>query len=144
MTTKVVNVKVAFIRPLGYKNLEEWMSDHNNVYIARQGIVFIDKVRYPKKSSMWANPFKIKKDLTREDVINQYEIYIRQKIEDENLYDELEKLRGKRLGCWCKSEACHGDVLLKLLEENSDENSEEETKEDENSEEETKEETEEN
>jgi hypothetical protein len=29
----------------------------------------------------------------------------------------LEFLRGKVLGCWCKPENCHGDVILKLLKE---------------------------
>lgn len=27
----------------------------------------------------------------------------------------LPELKG-RLGCWCKPEACHGDVLVELLE----------------------------
>ena len=49
-----------------------------------------------------------------------YEDYIIKKIETENLYDELRNLKGKSLGCWCKESdkevACHGDVLVKLLE----------------------------
>ena len=24
-------------------------------------------------------------------------------------------LKGKKLGCWCKPECCHGDVLVELL-----------------------------
>ncbi len=31
--------------------------------------------------------------------------------------EELMKLKGKNLGCWCKPEGCHGDVLIKILEE---------------------------
>ena len=27
----------------------------------------------------------------------------------------LPGLRGRELGCWCKPQACHGDVLLELL-----------------------------
>jgi len=34
------------------------------------------------------------------------------------LLKELEKLRGKILGCWCKPKACHGDVIIELLDEN--------------------------
>ena len=33
------------------------------------------------------------------------------------LWDELPELEGKTLACWCKPEACHGDVLLRLVAE---------------------------
>lgn len=123
--TIVVNVKVKNIRPayndvqkcVGYNDLREWMMDDKNVYIGRKGVVFIDGERFPKCDSIWANPFKITGDDTRQSVIAKYEKYIRNKIKKEHLYDELEKLRGKRLGCWCKPDACHGDILIKLLNE---------------------------
>jgi len=38
----VVNCKVKYIRP-EYNNLKEWMNNPNNVYIGREGVVFIDK-----------------------------------------------------------------------------------------------------
>lgn len=117
--TTVVNVKVGSIRP-AYQNLKEWMKDPNHVYIGRAGIVFVPtedggKERWPKKDSPWCNPFKIDKWATREDVIREYRSYIKAKIQDEGL--NIEDLRGKMLGCWCKPEACHGDVLLELLNE---------------------------
>lgn len=115
-STSVANVKVAHIRP-AYRNLKEWTSDEKNVYIGRRGVVFVDAVRFPKSDSIWANPFKVGKEYTREESIRRYEEYIREKLERENLWHLLENLRGKCLGCWCKPEACHGDVLLKLLEE---------------------------
>ena len=31
--------------------------------------------------------------------------------------EELKRLKGKKLGCWCKPERCHGDVIVKLIEE---------------------------
>ena len=49
----VVNCKVKYIRPQ-YKNLQEWMDDTNNIYVARAGVVFIDKQRFPKCSSNFA------------------------------------------------------------------------------------------
>jgi hypothetical protein len=116
MSTSVVNVKVANIRP-AYTNIKEWMNDEKNVYIGRGGIVFVDGVRFPKGASIWANPFKVGKEYTREVSIRHYEDYIREKLERDNTWYLLENLRGKCLGCWCKPEACHGDVLLKLLEE---------------------------
>lgn len=110
----VVNVKVANIRPK-YKNLKEWCEDPDNVYIGRRGIVFIDGVRYPPQDSVYANPYKVGKDGTREEVIDLYRDYIIDKISSGEIV--IEHLYGKNLGCWCKPEACHGDVLLKLVEE---------------------------
>ena len=118
---EVVNVKVKSIRPK-YDNLEKWMKDENNVYIGRRGIVFIknengQKERFPKVDSIWHNPFKIKGDMTREDVILKYKEYIEDKLKnDESLRESLVKLKGKKLGCWCKPEKCHGDVLIELIE----------------------------
>jgi hypothetical protein len=112
---EVVNCKVRFIRPQ-YANLKAWMADPQNVYIARRGVVFIDGQRYPPQDSEWANPFKVK-DIGREAAIHQYRTYILEKL-DAGLLD-LDSLRGKRLGCWCKEPGhqvpCHGDVLLELL-----------------------------
>jgi Domain of unknown function (DUF4326) len=27
------------------------------------------------------------------------------------------ELKGKKLGCWCKPNACHGNVLIELADE---------------------------
>ncbi len=29
--------------------------------------------------------------------------------------NELKKLVGKNLGCWCHPEPCHGNVIMELL-----------------------------
>ena len=117
----VVNCKVKFIRPQ-YDNLKEWIEDNNNVYIGRKGIVFIKdkitekKTRFPKESSMFCNPFKVGKDGTREQVIEKYEKYIKEKIIVNNkLKEELIKMKNKNLGCWCFPEKCHGDILLDII-----------------------------
>lgn len=111
----VVNCKVKNIRP-EYNNLVEWMNDDNNVYIGRKCVVFIDGERYPKKSSNFANPYKIGIDGTREEIIKKYKKYIIKKInEDESIMDEFLALKGKNLGCWCYPDKCHGNILLELL-----------------------------
>ena len=111
----VVNCKVKFIRPK-YKNLEEWIKDENNVYIGRAGIVFINKERFPKKSSPFCNIFKVGRNGTRDEVIEKYRVYIIRKIEDEpSLNNILKNMKGKNLGCWCHPEPCHGDILLELI-----------------------------
>lgn len=117
--TKVVNVMVKYIRP-DYTDLEDWDSHPDNVYIGRRGVVFIanmdgTKKRYPPLDSYWANPFKITGNESRQDVIDKYEKHIVAKLNHDG-WEKLEELRGKTLGCWCKPEACHGDVLVKLLE----------------------------
>jgi hypothetical protein len=123
MTTNVVNVKVKYLRPK-YHDLQEWVEDPNNVYIGRGGIVFIErngqKYRYPPIDSKWANPFKIAAPMTREDVINNYILYMNKEIQEGRItLDDLKSLKGKNLGCWCKEPGvdiqCHGDVLLQYL-----------------------------
>jgi len=116
MTTTCCNVKVKYIRP-GYQNLKEWCEDPRNVYIGRKGVVFIDGQRFPKRDSIWANPFKITATETRESVIEQYRVHmIARLLVEPELNNQLEALRGKNLGCFCHPEACHGDILLALLE----------------------------
>lgn len=112
--TKVVNIKVENIRP-EYNNLSEWMSNSNNVYIGRKGIVFIDGKRFPQKDSIWHNPYKINDKIDRKTVINRYRKFIINKIRCEELTDQLLALKGKNLGCWCKPNECHGDVLVELI-----------------------------
>lgn len=105
LKTQVVSVKVKCIRPT-WQNLRDWMADDKNVYIGRKGIVFIDNQRFPKEASRWANPFK------GEGAIEKFRDYLT------FTEEELNELRGKRLGCWCKEKPdipCHGDVLVEAL-----------------------------
>lgn len=116
--TEVVNVRVAYIRPLGYDNLKQWMADPNNVYIGRGGVLVIDGQRWPPSDSIWANPFKPDRDGTREEVIVKYRQHILDLVTAGRITKEtIESLKGKRLGCWCKPDACHGDFVLRLVNE---------------------------
>ncbi len=54
---------------------------------------------------------------TREEAIMKYEEYIRG---NQELLNDLHKLRGKVLCCYCSPKPCHGDILLKLIEERFD------------------------
>lgn len=69
---------------------------------------------YIGRPSKWGNPFVIGKDGTRATVIAKYEKWIRSRPE---LIADLHELRGKVLGCWCSPKPCHGDVLVKLVNE---------------------------
>jgi hypothetical protein len=113
----VVDVHVKSIRPK-YNNLEEWMNDPVNVYIGRRGVLILNSKRFPPKDSIWANPYKIKGDETREVVLEKYETYIRDRLEnDPSLVEQLLMLEGKRLGCWCSGLSCHGNILVRLIDE---------------------------
>jgi hypothetical protein len=77
---------------------------------------------YIGRPGKWGNPFthiRDKKTLAefivsdREEAIQKYEEWIRKS----PLLSQIEELRGKTLGCWCKPKSCHGDVLLKILKE---------------------------
>jgi len=69
---------------------------------------------YIGRPSKWGNPYRIGVDGTREEVIEKYKVFIRNR---PDLLGSLEELRGKRLGCFCAPLACHGDVLVEILEE---------------------------
>ncbi len=72
---------------------------------------------YIGRGSKWGNPFVIGRDGTREEVIEKYEKYLRS---NSDLMASLSELKGEVLGCFCKPQACHGDVLVKLLGESND------------------------
>lgn len=93
--TRVVNIK----KEIQYKNLKK-TSDYE--YIGR--------------GSYWGNPYSMYDDgESREKVISKYEYdFNHDKFPNKN-QSEVYKLAGKRLGCFCKPEACHGDVLANFL-----------------------------
>lgn len=80
---------------------------------------------YIGRGSIWGNPYShyygTKAQYvvsSRGEAIAKYEEYIRAKPE---LMALLPTLVGKRLGCYCKQPhkfvSCHGDVLIKLIQE---------------------------
>jgi len=70
---------------------------------------------YIGRPSKWGNPFVIGKDGTREEVINKYVEHL-----NKNwtlILDAKKELKGCILMCYCKPKACHGDILVKLIED---------------------------
>jgi hypothetical protein len=74
---------------------------------------------YIGRGSPWGNPFPIKHGPggdTREDVIRKFRAYFEDEIlSNPEKKSQLLSLRGYRLGCHCKPEACHGDVIAEFL-----------------------------
>ena len=91
----------------------------NDIYIGRYYHSLYDA--FP--SSRWHNPYRIgtylnritgiTEEITREDSIRMYRDYI---TSNPKMMAFLPELKGKRLGCWCKPLACHGDILIELVE----------------------------
>ena len=72
------------------------------------------------KRSVYANPYIVGKDGTREWCLATYEDLWRHRlasVSGQHWRSLLLALEGKRLGCWCAPKRCHGDVLVKLIEE---------------------------
>ena len=80
-----------------------------DVYIGRPG---------HGQDGYFGNPFVVVRDGTRQEVIERYLEYFLAKIErDSEFRSRVEDLRGKTLGCFCKPEACHGDVIVAWLDQ---------------------------
>lgn len=64
-------------------------------------------------NSKWANPYTIKRYGSAEIVVKKYRELV---LKSETLLSSLPELEGKILGCWCKPDPCHGDVLVDLFD----------------------------
>lgn len=74
---------------------------------------------YIGRGSIWGNPFAIGKGEgpDREEVIEKYREYFYEKLDADPAFKKgLFGLRGKRLACFCKPEACHGDIIAEYLD----------------------------
>jgi hypothetical protein len=75
---------------------------------------------YIGRGSKWGNPFSHKDGTlakfrvgSRKEAIEKYEEWIKAQ---PHLIESLHELKDKTLGCWCKPQSCHGDVLKKLAD----------------------------
>lgn len=74
---------------------------------------------YIGRGSPWGNPFAIGhgEGPDRSEVIEKYREYFYAKIaKDEGFRKGVLAMRGFRLACFCKPEACHGDVIAEYLD----------------------------
>lgn len=86
-------------------------------------VVHCKKARYDisiGRPSKWGNPYSHLDNTLAEfkvgsrlEAINKYRTWI---LSQPQLLADLHELKGKTLGCWCKPQACHGDVLIELIE----------------------------
>lgn len=85
--------------------------DGYDVYIGRAG---------HGKNGYFGNPFLVGRDGDRVEVLEKYKEYFYFKIRtDREFVKRLLKLKGKRLGCFCKPALCHGDIIAKWVNKNA-------------------------
>lgn len=71
---------------------------------------------YIGRGSQFGNPFRIGKDGNRAEVIEKYKKYFYNKLNNIQFKQAVHRLQGKKLGCFCKPLACHGDIIVEYLE----------------------------
>lgn len=72
---------------------------------------------YIGRGSRWGNPFVIGRDGDRDTVIAKYRDYLTHQVQTGKItHDDLRTLKGFTLGCFCKPQACHGDVLVEFID----------------------------
>lgn len=104
MTTRVVSVRKSEILKRNYNSIHDWLEE-GNVYIGKA----VPKLGI--KCSKWLYGY-LKSGST------DYKKYI-----IDYMYDQLDELIGKELGCYCRNgKDCHGYILLELLESREIEN----------------------
>jgi len=101
---KVRAIKIKITRVINIKVDKEYAIIKSN-----EGYEYIGRGGY------WGNPYSMFEDGDREEVIRKFSYDFEfDKFPNKNK-KEVYKLAGKRLGCFCKPQACHGDVLAEFL-----------------------------
>ena len=78
-----------------------------DIYIGRAG---------RGEDGYFGNPFRTGSGISREDAVQKFQKYFTERIEkDSEFKRRVLALKGKRLGCFCKPKACHGDVIADWL-----------------------------
>lgn len=103
MPTKLISIPVTRV-------VNKKLTNNFDVYIGR--------------GSPWGNPFAISHSEDgpdRAEVIEKYREYFYEKIQGDSSFKKgILALRGSRLACFCKPQACHGDVIAEYLDNQED------------------------
>ncbi|KAB4217196.1 DUF4326 domain-containing protein [Bacteroides uniformis] len=79
-----------------------------DVYIGRAG---------HGKDGYFGNPFRLDAEMARGGTLESYRKYFYHRLStDEEFRGRIGELRGKTLGCFCKPNPCHGDVIKEYLD----------------------------
>jgi len=103
--TKLRIIKVNITRVINIKRDNEFSSEKST-----------EKYEYIGRGSYWGNPYSMYEEGdSREEVIRKYKYDFDYEKFLNKEKSEVYKLSGKRLGCFCKPQSCHGDILADYL-----------------------------
>lgn len=79
---------------------------------------------YIGRGSVFGNPYPITKGRisavgkrkARQEVIDHYRKWFRNKLRDEEFRIQVLALKGKNLGCFCAPKRCHGEIIKAFLD----------------------------
>lgn len=79
-----------------------------DVYIGRAG---------QGQDGYFGNPFRLGMNEKRGATLEKYREYFYNRIRsDPEFKEKIESLKGKTLGCFCKPNPCHGDIIKEYLD----------------------------
>ncbi len=89
-----------------------------------EGVVYIGRGSTYREGSIYGNPFRITKQLSRNESIAKYRIYLKDKLKNDHGYEKiLRQLKDKTLGCFCRPKVgfqgkllCHGQIIAAYLD----------------------------
>lgn len=103
-------------KPLRVINISITRVINIKVEPAYQSVKSTPNYEYIGRGSYWGNPYSMYEEGdNREEVIRKYKYDFDYEKFPNKEKSEVYKLVGKRLGCFCKPQACHGDVLADYL-----------------------------
>lgn len=92
MKTKIVNI----------------FKDPYDIYIGRPG---------KGKDGYFGNPIRLRVGQPSGYTLERYKVYFENRIKnDEEFKQKILELKGKVLGCFCKPNKCHGDIIKEYLD----------------------------
>ena len=98
-------IKIDITRVINIKRDTEYQSERST-----------PDYEYIGRGSYWGNPYSMfEEGEDRDEVIRKYKYDFEYEKFPNKEKKEVYKLAGKRLGCFCKPESCHGDVLADFL-----------------------------
>lgn len=83
-----------------------------DVYIGRTG---------KGEDGYFGNPIRLNPGESRGTTLERYKEYFYNRLKnDPEFKKRIEGLKGLTLGCFCKSNPCHGDIIIEYLESSAD------------------------
>lgn len=82
--------------------------DPYDVYIGRPG---------RNQSGPFGNPYTIGPDGDRDEVLRKFRDYFYERLRVDSIFwGQVSSLQGKTLGCFCKPQDCHGDIIAEYVD----------------------------